>query len=122
MSCACCCNAAFGSGRAPPPTSRDLIFTAVQTGNFNAAVGDYVQYDPTGTAGFTITFPANPSKDDRIGAKNVSESLVNVSIAGGGNTVESPDNFGDSAATVPVTKNGVGIIWQFDGVDFWKIV
>lgn len=118
--CGGCCIGAFGSGRAPPATSRDLIFTAIQIADFTAAVGDYVRYDPDGTAGFSIFFPANPTKDDRVGMLNVSDSMVPVTFDGAGNNVMDPLTFG-VAPTQSYGKNGASLIWQFDGSGNWLL-
>jgi hypothetical protein len=96
-----------------------LAFTALKTGAYTAVAGDLVKYDPT-SGTFTLTFPASPSADDRVGFKNASASTVAVTLAGNGNTVENPASYG-VAASQSVSGNGLALTYQFDGTS-WLIV
>lgn len=96
-----------------------LAFTPTKTANYTAAAGELVKFDPT-SATFTLTFPAAPVANARVGFKNVSTSTRAITLDGNGNTVEDPASYA-VAATVLVGGNGLDLTYQYNGTS-WLIV
>lgn len=117
-----CCDTVYGSGGAPvPPGADGLSWTAVQTADFEAAVGDLVPYDPTGGS-FTLDFPPNPLDNQLCGFKNVTDSLIPVTFDGNGHDVESPSSFLEVSSFL-LAHNGITLIYKFNAeLDAWLVL
>ena len=101
---------AFSAGTTGGGSSSDCcLVTTAKTANYTAAAGDLVVCDASGGA-FTVTFPAAPSADDKIGVYVESGSFtLAVTIQGNGKTLA---NFGSSKT---LQAPGDILIFQYDG-------
>jgi hypothetical protein len=101
---------AFSAGTTGGGSSSDCcLVTTAKTANYTAAAGDLVVCDASGGA-FTVTFPAAPSADDKIGVYVESGSFtLAITIQGNGKTLA---NFGSSKT---LQAPGDILIFQYDG-------
>ena len=101
---------AFSAGTTGGGSSSDCcLVTTAKTANYTAAAGDLVVCD-TSAGAFSVTFPAAPSADDKIGVYVESGSFtLAITIQGNGKTLA---NFGSSKT---LQAPGDILIFQFDG-------
>lgn len=92
-----------------------LEVTAVQAvGPYVASAGERVRYT-TGVG--TIRMPAGPSTNDRVAIKNVSPSVVAITVDGNGNSVEALGTYA-LAPIQPVAGDGIAVTYQYDGTNW----
>ena len=101
---------AFSAGTTGGGSSSDCcLVTTAKTANYTAAAGDLVVCD-TSAGAFSVTFPAAPSADDKIGVYVESGSFtLAVTIQGNGKTLA---NFGSSKT---LQAPGDILIFQYNG-------
>ena len=101
---------AFSAGTTGGGSSSDCcLVTTAKTANYTAAAGDLVVCD-TSAGAFSVTFPAAPSADDKIGVYVESGSFtLAVTIQGNGKTLA---NFGTSKT---LQAPGDILIFQYNG-------
>lgn len=99
-----------GGGTAGGGSSSDCcLVTTAKTADYTAAAGDLVVCDASSGA-FTVTFPAAPSADDKIGVYLESgSSTLAITVAGNGKTLA---NFGSSKT---LQAPGDILIFQYNG-------
>ncbi len=104
-----------GAGALSWAAGGGLVATAVKTANYTAAAGELVRCDVNTTGSFTVTFPASPAANDRIGViLTVGSAAKTVTISGNGKTLEGNH---DSK----LYREDDLLIFQYDGTE-WQTI
>ena len=96
------------------------LFTTVKVAAYTAVSGELVRYNAAGPT-FTISMPAAPSTNDRVGIKNVTTSAGLITLSGNGNNVEDPTSPGTQAISASIVGAGISLIYQYDGAEWWVV-
>jgi hypothetical protein len=100
--------------------SFDFTTGAAITASYNAAAGEHVRYDTSGGT-FTVSMPASPSANDRVGVVETAGDTTVLTVSGNGNNIVDPTTTSvGSSATVSSAYGSV--VWKWDSVDsVWRI-
>lgn len=107
-------------GAGTPFVTQTVFSAAIATTAVTAVINEIQRYNPATT--FTMDAPASPSVNDEFSTKNVTTSIVNITLDGNGNNIEGPTSNGAVAATVQVGgAGGESLKFKYDGTD-WRLI
>lgn len=97
-----------------------LTPTAVKTGAYTAAAGEFVPVDTT-SAGVTVTLPTAPPDKTRIGVKHVVRGSTNtVTVAAGGSDVFNVTS-GSTSLTLTLVNQAISLQYKASGA-IWYVI
>lgn len=97
-----------------------LVPTAVKTGTYSAAVGDFVPADTTG-GGFTITLPAAPADGSQIGVKMVAQTGTNLLTVAASGSDHFNTTAGSTSVLVDILRQSIVMQYKATGA-IWYVL